>query len=123
MKTKYLQSLAVVSTLAVLFPLGALARDKNAHSVTIPDATQVGNTQLAPGEYEVQWQGAGPVVQVSFEQNGKTVATAPSTLKSNDELVTQDDIVTDSNSANTTVLKEIDFGRQKEALVFDQGTN
>ena len=119
MKTKYLQHLAVLSTLALVFPLGALARD-NAHSVDISDVVQIGSTQLKPGNYKVEWQGAGPAVQVSFLRNGKTVATAPGTLKTNDDQVTQDTIVIERTSADTSTLKEIDFGHQKAALVFDQ---
>jgi hypothetical protein len=118
-KTKYLQYLAVLSILALLFPLGAWARN-NAHSVQILDVLRIGSTQLKPGHYTVAWQGTGPAVQVSFQQNGKTVATIPATLKTNDDQVTQDAIMTEATSADTTELKEIDFGRQKEALVFDQ---
>jgi hypothetical protein len=118
-KTKCLQYLAVLSILALLFPLGALARN-NAHSVQILDVVQIGSTQLKPGNYKVEWQGTGPAVQVSFQQNGKTVVTAPATLKTNDDEATQDSIMTEATSADTTELKEIDFGRQKEALVFDQ---
>ena len=119
MKTKYLQYLAVLSALALLFPVGALARN-NAHSVQTFDVVQVGSTQLKPGDYKVEWQGTGPAVQVSFQQSGKTVVTVPATLKTNDDQVTQDAIMTEATSAGTTELKEIDFGRQKEALVFDQ---
>jgi hypothetical protein len=119
MKTKYLQYLAVLSTLALLFPLSALARN-NAHSVQIFGVVQIGSTQLKPGNYKVEWQGTGPAVQVSFQQNGKTVVTVPATLQTNDDQVTQDSIMTEATSADTTELKEIDFGRQKEALVFDQ---
>jgi hypothetical protein len=118
-KTKYLQYLAVLSILALLFPLGALARN-NAHSVQILDVVQIGSTRLEPGNYKVEWQGTGPAVQVSFQQNGKTVVTVPATLKTNDDQVTQNSIMTEATSADTTELKEIDFGRQKEALVFDQ---
>src|SRR5216683_892221 len=118
-KTKYLQYLAVLSTLALLFPVGALARN-NAHSIQIVDVVQIGTTQLKPGDYKVEWQGTGPAVQVSFRQNGKTVATLPATLKANDDQVTQDAIMTEATSADRSELKEIDFGRQKEALVFDQ---
>jgi len=53
-------------------------------------------------------------------RNGKTVATAPGTLRTNDTQVTQDDIVTDTTSANTQTLREIDFGRNKESLIFAQ---
>jgi hypothetical protein len=118
LKIKYLQYLAVLSCLALLFPLGALARN-NAHSVEIFGVVQIGSTQLKPGNYKVEWQGTGPAVQVSFEQNGKTLVTVPATLKTNDDQVTQDSIMTEATSADTTELKEIDFGRQKEALVFD----
>jgi len=118
-KTNYLQYLAVLSTLALLFPVSALARN-NAHSVQIFDVVRIGSTQLQPGNYKVEWQGTGPAVQVSFQQNRKTVVTVPATLKTNDDQVTQDAIMIEATSAETTELKEIDFGRQKEALVFEQ---
>lgn len=119
LKTKHLQYLAILSTLALLFPLGALARD-NAHSVDIFDALRIGGTQLKPGNYKVEWQGDGPAVQVSFQHNGKTVVTVPATLKTNDAGVTRDAIMTEATSPDTATLKEIDFGHQKQALVFDQ---
>jgi hypothetical protein len=119
MKTKYLLYLAALSTLVLLFPLGAWARN-NAHSVDIPYVVQVGGTRVTPGNYKVEWQGTGPAVDVRFSQYGKTVVTVPGTLKTNDDQVTQDAIVTEATTADTTALKEIDFGRQKEALVFEQ---
>jgi len=112
---KYVRYVALLSVLAVLSPLGAFARDKNQRSVDIPDAVQVGGTQLEPGHYKLQIQGSGPDVQVTFLQNGKTVATVPGTLKTNDNEVTQDSVV--ENSANKT-LEEIHFRRDKESLVF-----
>lgn len=116
MKMKYLQYLSILSTLALLFPLGALARDSK-HLVEISDAVQVGSTQLKPGTYRVEWEGTGPVVQVSFELNGETVVRVPATLKTNE--ATRNELVEDT-SADTRVLKEIDFGHQQVALVFDQ---
>jgi hypothetical protein len=59
-------------------------------------------------------------VQVAFMREGNTVATVPATLKTNDSKVIHDDIVTDASNADAKVLKEIDFGHQKEALVFNQ---
>jgi hypothetical protein len=109
---------AFLSILAVLAPLSAFAREKNQHSIDIPNAVQVGGKQLEAGSYKVEWQGAGPEVQVTFLRHGKAVATVPGTLKTNDSEVTQDAIQTDS--ANNT-LNEIDFRRDKEALVFQSG--
>jgi len=114
---KYLKYLTFLSILAVLSPLGVFARDNNQHSVDIPAAIQVGGVQLQPGTYKVKWQGAGPDIQVTFLRDGKPVATVPATLKTNAVQVTQDDIVTDSA---TKTLTEIDFHRDKEALVFQQ---
>jgi hypothetical protein len=117
---KQAKYLALLSMLALFSSVSALARDKNQHSVQIPDTLQVGGTQLKPGTYQVEWQGTGPEIQVNFVRDGKTVATVPGTLKTNDAKVPQDDIVTDTTGANTKTLTEIDFGRDKESLVFGQ---
>ena len=113
----YPKYLALLSTFALLTPLSTLARDKNEHSVTIYDSVVVGATQLKPGNYKIEWRETGPTVQVSFLEDGKTVATVPGTLKTNDDQVTRDDTVIDTTNANGKVLKEIDFGHQKEALL------
>jgi hypothetical protein len=114
--------LTVVLTLICLLGLGGSARAvrDNAYSVEISDVVQIGSTKLKPGNYKVKWQGPGPTVQVSFQHNGKTVVTVPGTLKTNDDRVTQDAIVTEATTTGTSTLKEIDFGHHKEALVFDQ---
>ena len=115
---KHLNLLALLSTLALLFPFSALARDKNQHSVDIGDTVRVGSTQLKPGSYKIESQGAGPAVQVTFQQYGKIVATTTATLQKNDKQVTEDAITTHKLDAKTDALDEIDFDRQKEALVF-----
>jgi hypothetical protein len=117
---KQVKYVTLLSMLALLLSVSAFARDKNQHSVKISDSVQVGGTQLEPGDYKVEWQGTGPEIQVNFVRGGKTVATVPGTLKTNDAQVRQDDIVTDTTSANTKTLTEIDFGRDKESLVFGQ---
>jgi hypothetical protein len=119
MKTLYF---AAVLSLTCLLGFGgsAYAARNNAHSVDISDAVQIGGTKLKPGNYKVEWQGTGPAVQVSFQQNGKTVVTVPGTLKTNDDQVIQDAIVTEATGAGASTLKEIDFHHLKQALVFDQ---
>jgi hypothetical protein len=114
---KHVRYLALLSILAMLSSLSVFARNKNQKSVDIPDTVQVGGTQLKPGNYKMEWQGTGPDIQVTFLRDGKTVVTVPATLKTNDDQVTQDDIVT--GSANNT-LQEVDFRRGKEAVVFQQ---
>jgi hypothetical protein len=116
---KAVKYVGILSVLALLFSLNALARDKNQHSVSIPDSVQVGTTQLQAGTYRVKWEGTAPQVQVTFIREGKTVATVPATLK-NDNAITQDDIVVDPASGSARALKEIDFGHQQQALVFGE---
>ncbi|HEY6339081.1 MAG TPA: hypothetical protein VIW68_11370 [Candidatus Sulfotelmatobacter sp.] len=117
---KSLRYLALLSTFTLMCSLCALARDKDQHSVTIPNPVHVGITHLKAGDYKVEWQGAGPSVQVMFLQDGKTVATVPAKLKSNDTRVVQDDIVVHT-AQNANSLQEIDFAHSREALVFTQG--
>ncbi|HEX3822041.1 MAG TPA: hypothetical protein VHW45_17050 [Candidatus Sulfotelmatobacter sp.] len=117
---KFVNYLAIVAVSATLSPLCAFAGDKTARSVKISDPVTIGTTQLKPGEYRLEWEGAGPSVQVNFLRLGKTVATAPAQLQTNDPKVTQDEILMDRSNANAETLKEIDFGHGKEALVFAQ---
>lgn len=116
---KLIKYTVLLSMLALLSSVFALARDNNQHSVEIPDSLQVGSTQLQPGNYKVEWQGTGPEVQVKFLREGKTVATVPGTLKTNNTHAVQADVVTGTTSANTRTLEEIDFGRNRESLIFE----
>jgi len=117
---KYLRSLAILATLSLLASVSALARDSTKRTVTITDPVTIGTSQLKPGDYKVEWQGAGPAVEVSFIQNRKTVATALAKLQTDDSQVTQDAVVLDKASGTAGTLEEIDFAHQKEALVFGQ---
>jgi len=117
---KYLKQLAIVAAFTLMCSYGAFAKDSNRRSVTITDPVQIGSSQLKPGHYQMEWQGTGPAVQVSFMRDGKTVATAPATLQTNDAQVTQDDLILDKSNTKVRNLKEIDFAHQKEAFVFAQ---
>ncbi|HTW59908.1 MAG TPA: hypothetical protein VMD99_17400 [Terriglobales bacterium] len=116
---KNLKFLALLSAVVLMIPLALFAREKNERSVNIPNSIQVSGKTLKPGDYKVEWQPDGSQVQVKFLQYGKAVASARATLKTNDSQVTQDDIQTHKAGANWE-LTEIDFGHQKEALVFSQ---
>jgi hypothetical protein len=115
---QFLKYLALVSLTALIFPAAMLARNSNEHNVDLTDSVEVGHTPLKAGTYKVEWNGAGPNVQVAFLEHGKQVATAPATLKTNDKQITQDDYLIRTTATNVKALREIDFGHQKEALVF-----
>jgi hypothetical protein len=44
----------------------------------------------------------------------------PGTLKTNNAQAVQADVVTGTTSANTRTLEQIDFGRNKESLIFER---
>lgn len=117
---RFVKSLALISGLALLLPFSALAKNSNERSVDIPSQVKVGAAQLKPGTYKVEWLGAGPAVQVQFMEHGKTVARTEATLKTNDQMAFQNDVVTDpgTKSSKARLLREIDFGHDKEALIF-----
>lgn len=115
---QFLKYLALLSLTALIFPAALLARNSNEHNVDLTDSVQVGHAHLKAGSYKVEWNGSGPNVRVAFLQNGKQVATAPATLKTNDQQITKSDYTIQKTASNGKVLREIDFGHQKEALLF-----
>jgi hypothetical protein len=115
---KYAISTALFSVLILLLPASALAADNTSHSVNIPSAVFVQGKRLRAGNYKVEWQGTGPRVEVNFMRNGKTIATVPAMLRTNDSQAKQDDIETRQSASNQNFLQEIDFGHQKGSLTF-----
>jgi len=115
---KGLSSLALLSVAALLLPGAALAHVKNERKVQLPDPVQVAGKHLDAGSYKLEWTQSGPGVEVTFLKNNKAVASSPATLKTNDSQVIQDSVMTHESAKNTRILDEIDFGLDKEALVF-----
>jgi len=116
---KYAISTALFSMLLLLLPGSVLAADNTSRTVNIPTAVVVQGQHLRAGHYKVEWRGTGPRVEVNFMRNGKTIATVPAMLHTNDTQARQDDIETRQSASNQNVLQEIDFEHQKEALTFD----
>jgi hypothetical protein len=114
--------LALLAAAVLTLPVAMLAQDAYQHNVLISDSVLVNGVHLNPGTYKLEWNQAGPQVQVTFVRHGKQVATVPATLKKNDKQITQDDFQTSESSSNQEILNEIDFGRQNEALVFSNHT-
>ena len=65
---------------AFVFSSGAFAGDANKGKLHLHDKTIVDGKPLNPGNYTVEWTGAGPTVQVTLLQGKQTVATFPAQL-------------------------------------------
>jgi hypothetical protein len=62
---------------AFVLSSGAFAGDANKGKLHLQDKTIVDGRPLNPGNYNVEWTGTGPTVQVNLLQGKQTVATFP----------------------------------------------
>ena len=100
------RGLILVAALALSFPAWAAPAKKSIH---IRQPLQVGDTNLAPGDYTVVVEGN----EATFEQGHKVVAKAPCAVKESSEKYTQDAVVY-ANGAIT----EIRSAGQSQVITF-----
>ena len=67
--------LAAFASMLVLLAAPAFGAGNKPQTVIIPQAVQVGSTQLPAGTYKLAFTGTGSDVQVTLTQAGKTVLT------------------------------------------------
>ncbi len=67
------KSLSAAVAMVILTPALAFAGPKNSANVELDRPVKVADTQLAPGQYKVIWQGSGPDITVSFTEGKKIV--------------------------------------------------
>jgi hypothetical protein len=114
---KYTRYTAILATMVFAFSFAAFAKDNNSGRFTLDDSVQVGSTQLAPGNYKVEWSGPATSLKVEILKNGKTVATTEGKLKDLQHPAPYDSVMIKPTAANQKTLDEIDFDHRSEALV------
>ncbi len=106
---------AAVAAVLLLCAASAIAADKtNKANLTVLTPVTVNGITLAPGDYQVRWEGTGQI-RVSVSQGKKVFATVPATIQPR------------STNYDSTVLLttrkgdviEIRPEGRKEALVLD----
>ncbi|MGD0507957.1 MAG: hypothetical protein ABSA27_09180 [Terriglobales bacterium] len=103
----------VVLGLAVLLASSAFASNKG--SLQVREAVEVNGQQLAPGQYQVRWDGTGSNVEVSFLRSNKEVAKASAKVVTLDQVSEYDSTVIDHANGKAAV-SEIRFSGKKFAL-------
>jgi len=103
----------VVLGLAVLLASSAFASNKG--SLNVREAVEVNGQQLAPGNYQLRWDGTGSNVEVSFMQGKKEVAKATAKVVSLDKAYDFDSAILERNNGKPTV-SEVRFAGKKYAL-------
>lgn len=114
MKSKILLAAAMVFAVPAL----AFAASKNSANVRLDQPVVVAGTQLAPGQYSLSWEGAGPDVTVVFTEGKKTIATTSAKLVSHRN--NQEDIETTTAGDNKSVLQAVDL--KNLTLQFENAT-
>jgi hypothetical protein len=104
---------------ASLLPATAFAGDKADAKFSLEYTAQFGNAELAPGTYNLQWEGTGDNVQVNALQRGKIVATAPAKFIEAPK-VAGSNAVTYGTVGDKKKVNEIDFAKNKKSLVFTE---
>ena len=105
----------VVLGLAVLLATSAFASNNVKGSLLLRESVEINGQQLAPGEYQLRWEGTGPSVEVSFMQGRKEVAKTSAKVVALDEAPEYDSAVVDHTSGKAAI-SEIRFSRRKYAL-------
>ena len=111
----------ILVTSCALLSASAFAANKGSFHLSGP--VTLNGTQLAEGEYKVQWDGSGPDVQVKILSGGKLVTTVPAHLIELSRNGVNDATVWKKNEDGTSSLTEIDFAGKKYALDFRTTTD
>ena len=103
----------VVLGLAVLLASSAFASNKG--TLQAHETLVVNGQQLAAGQYQLRWDGAGSNVEVSFMRGRKEVAKASARVVTLDRASDYDAAIVD-HSSGKAIVTEVRFAGKKYAL-------
>jgi hypothetical protein len=107
-------SKSLVMGLALLLTTSAFAAAKGALQLNNP--VLVNGTTLQPGDYKVQWEGAGPNVELSIVQGKKVLAKVPARIVELKTPAANDAAVTQKNDSGPNTLAGLRFQGKKISL-------
>jgi hypothetical protein len=107
-------SKSLVLGLALLLASSAFAATKGSLQISKP--VNVNGTTLKPGDYKVQWEGAGPNVELSILQGKNVVAKVPARVVELQTASSSDAAVTRSDDSGASTLAGLRFQGKKFAL-------
>jgi hypothetical protein len=105
--------------LMMLISPSLASAEKESTSITFNEPVMIAGMELEAGRYRIKWDNSvAPDVQVSFEKNGKTIATVPARIVDFENPYDSKTVETRTEGDNLRVLQEIRL--KKIALMFDQ---
>jgi hypothetical protein len=103
----------------LLFSTSAFAQE-NKGKLSLPETVTVEGKQLAPGDYKVQWDGAGPNVEVKILKGKDTVATVPARVVAEPTKTQVDSFGVTNQQDGSHALTAIYFGGKTISLELGQ---
>lgn len=91
---------AGVLTFSLLLAASAVAGNANKGTLNVAETVTVGGRQLPAGQYQVEWTGSGPDVEVSISNGRDTVAKVPAQVLPLKKAETESGYSTDSQAGN-----------------------
>ena len=104
--------------LALLLATSVFAANKGTLQVSSP--VTVNGKELPAGDYTVNWDGAGPNVELNILKGKNVVATVPARMVDLERSPDRDSAVTVLNSDGRKALNEIRFGGKKYAFAIGE---
>lgn len=117
MNTKHITK-GLVFGASLLLATAAFAGEKA--TVKVYENVKVNGTTLAPGKYEVAWEGTGSTVQVSIRQGANTVATIPAAVETAKAAPASTGYSTKTEGDGTKSVTTVFFAGKKVSLNLDQ---
>lgn len=96
----------------------AFAGDKA--SIKVYENVKVNGTTLAPGKYELAWEGTGSTVQVSIRKNNNTLATVPAAVETANSAPVSTGYSTKTDADGSKEVTSVFFAGKKVTLNLDQ---
>ena len=105
------------SAVVLLLAANAFAADNASKgSLQVFETLTVSGHQLAPGEYQVRWEGTNPSVELRILSQGKLVATVPAQVIKLSQADWANAVESSASADGTRSLSRIDFAGKKYAL-------
>jgi len=114
-------SKSLVMTLALLLASSAFAANKA--SLTLTHPATVNGTTLKAGDYKLEWDGAGPNIEVSIKQGKNVVAKVPAKIVQLSSTSQNDATLMKTNSDGTSTLAGIRLEGKKFGLDLGEETD
>jgi len=89
-------------------------------TLNVYESVKVNGTTLAPGKYELVWEGAGSTVQVSIRHGADTVATVPAAVETAKAVPAGTGYSTKTEGDGTKSVTSVFFAGKKVSLNLDQ---